>query len=160
VAQRVGRASGSRCPGPSKSQGQLSTKGRNCLLRGWAWLREGLWAPVSCLEAIVGFPETPQSSYSPLRLGLCLSSVFLSWPLSQPCRWSHPGPYFFEALLRCSPLPRALSALLCSSSLTFSWSLSCSEESRAPLTHTRNPSYSGGRDQESCGLKPAQANSS
>jgi hypothetical protein len=29
-----------------------------------------------------------------------------------------------------------------------------------PVTHTCNPSYSGGRDQEGQGLKPAQANSS
>jgi hypothetical protein len=28
------------------------------------------------------------------------------------------------------------------------------------LAQTRNPSYSGGRDQENLGLKPAQANSS
>jgi hypothetical protein len=27
------------------------------------------------------------------------------------------------------------------------------------VTHTCNPSYSGGRDQEDCGSKPAQANS-
>jgi hypothetical protein len=32
--------------------------------------------------------------------------------------------------------------------------------SRAPVPHTCNPSYSGGRDQEDQGLKPAQANSS
>jgi hypothetical protein len=32
--------------------------------------------------------------------------------------------------------------------------------SRAPVAHTYNPSYSGGRDQEDCGLKPAWANSS
>jgi hypothetical protein len=31
--------------------------------------------------------------------------------------------------------------------------------SQAPVTHTYNSSYSGGRDQEDCGLKPAQANS-
>jgi hypothetical protein len=29
----------------------------------------------------------------------------------------------------------------------------------APVAHTCNPSYSGGRDQEDRGLKPAQANS-
>jgi hypothetical protein len=29
----------------------------------------------------------------------------------------------------------------------------------APVAHTCNPSYSGGRDQEDCGSKPAQANS-
>jgi hypothetical protein len=28
------------------------------------------------------------------------------------------------------------------------------------VAHTCNPSYSGGRDQEDCGLKPARANSS
>jgi hypothetical protein len=28
------------------------------------------------------------------------------------------------------------------------------------VAHAYNPSYSGGRDQEDCGLKPAQANSS
>jgi hypothetical protein len=28
------------------------------------------------------------------------------------------------------------------------------------MAHTYNPSYSGGRDQEDHGLKPAQANSS
>jgi hypothetical protein len=28
-----------------------------------------------------------------------------------------------------------------------------------PVAHTFNPSYSGGRDQEDCGSKPAQANS-
>jgi hypothetical protein len=28
-----------------------------------------------------------------------------------------------------------------------------------PATHACNPSYSGGRDQEDCGLKPARANS-
>jgi hypothetical protein len=28
------------------------------------------------------------------------------------------------------------------------------------VAHTCNPSYSGGRDQEDCGSKPAQANSS
>jgi hypothetical protein len=31
---------------------------------------------------------------------------------------------------------------------------------QAPLAHFCNPSYSGGRHQEDCGLKPAQANSS
>jgi hypothetical protein len=31
--------------------------------------------------------------------------------------------------------------------------------SRAPVAHTYNPSYSGGRDQEDWGLKPTQANS-
>jgi hypothetical protein len=30
----------------------------------------------------------------------------------------------------------------------------------APVAHTCNPSYSGGRDQEDCGLKPTWANSS
>jgi hypothetical protein len=29
-----------------------------------------------------------------------------------------------------------------------------------PVAHSCNPSYSGGRDQEDHGLKPAQANSS
>jgi hypothetical protein len=29
-----------------------------------------------------------------------------------------------------------------------------------PVAHTCNPSYSGSRDQEDCGLKPAWANSS
>jgi hypothetical protein len=29
----------------------------------------------------------------------------------------------------------------------------------APMAHTCNPIYSGGRDQEGCGSKPAQANS-
>jgi hypothetical protein len=29
-----------------------------------------------------------------------------------------------------------------------------------PVAHSCNPSYSGGRDQEDCGLKPAWANSS
>jgi hypothetical protein len=29
----------------------------------------------------------------------------------------------------------------------------------APVAHTCNPSYSGGRDQEDCSLKPAWANS-
>jgi hypothetical protein len=29
-----------------------------------------------------------------------------------------------------------------------------------PVAHTCNPSYSGGRDQEDCGLKSAPANSS
>jgi hypothetical protein len=33
-------------------------------------------------------------------------------------------------------------------------------ESQAPVTHAYNPSYSGGRDQEDWGLKPAWANSS
>jgi hypothetical protein len=31
---------------------------------------------------------------------------------------------------------------------------------QAPLAHACNPSYSGGRDQEDCGSKPAWANSS
>jgi hypothetical protein len=31
---------------------------------------------------------------------------------------------------------------------------------QAPVAHACNPSYSGGRDQEDQGLKPAQANSS
>jgi hypothetical protein len=31
---------------------------------------------------------------------------------------------------------------------------------RAPVAHICNPSYSGGRDQEDCGSKPAQGNSS
>jgi hypothetical protein len=31
---------------------------------------------------------------------------------------------------------------------------------QAPVTHTCNPSYSRGRNQEDSGLKPAQANSS
>jgi hypothetical protein len=31
--------------------------------------------------------------------------------------------------------------------------------SRALIAHACNPSYSGGRDQEDCGSKPAQANS-
>jgi hypothetical protein len=31
--------------------------------------------------------------------------------------------------------------------------------SRAPVAHAYNPSYSGGRDQEDLGLKPARANS-
>jgi hypothetical protein len=30
----------------------------------------------------------------------------------------------------------------------------------APVAHACNPSYSGGRDQEDCSLKPAWANSS
>jgi hypothetical protein len=30
----------------------------------------------------------------------------------------------------------------------------------APLAHAYNPSYSGGKDQEDRGLRPAQANSS
>jgi hypothetical protein len=30
---------------------------------------------------------------------------------------------------------------------------------RVSVAHTCNPSYSGDRDQEACGLKPAQANS-
>jgi hypothetical protein len=33
-------------------------------------------------------------------------------------------------------------------------------KSQAPVAHACNPSYSGGRDQEDCGLKPAWANSS
>jgi hypothetical protein len=32
--------------------------------------------------------------------------------------------------------------------------------SQALVAHACNPSYSGGRDREDCGLKPAQANSS
>jgi hypothetical protein len=32
--------------------------------------------------------------------------------------------------------------------------------SRAPVAHACNPSYSGGRDQEDCGLKPTWASSS
>jgi hypothetical protein len=31
--------------------------------------------------------------------------------------------------------------------------------SQALVAHAYNPSYSGGRDQENCGLKPARANS-
>jgi hypothetical protein len=31
---------------------------------------------------------------------------------------------------------------------------------QASVAHTYNPSYSGGRDQEDCSLKPALANSS
>jgi pSer/pThr/pTyr-binding forkhead associated (FHA) protein len=31
--------------------------------------------------------------------------------------------------------------------------------SRVPVVHAQNPSYSGGRDQEDHGLKPALANS-
>jgi hypothetical protein len=31
---------------------------------------------------------------------------------------------------------------------------------QAPVAHSCNPGYSGGRDQEYCGSKPAQANSS
>jgi hypothetical protein len=34
------------------------------------------------------------------------------------------------------------------------------EHSQALVAHTCNPSYSGGRDQEDCGLKSAQANGS
>jgi hypothetical protein len=34
------------------------------------------------------------------------------------------------------------------------------QTSWVPVTHTCNPSYSGGRDQENHGWKPAQANSS
>jgi hypothetical protein len=34
------------------------------------------------------------------------------------------------------------------------------ERGQVPVTHTCNPSYSGGRDQDNCGLKPSQANSS
>jgi hypothetical protein len=33
-------------------------------------------------------------------------------------------------------------------------------KSPAPVAHTYNPSYSGGRDQEDCGSKPALTNSS
>jgi hypothetical protein len=33
-------------------------------------------------------------------------------------------------------------------------------ESWAPVAHTCNPSYSGGRDQEDPGLKPVRGNSS
>jgi hypothetical protein len=38
----------------------------------------------------------------------------------------------------------------------------CTEKglySQAPMTHTCNPSYSGGRDQEECSSKSAWANS-
>jgi hypothetical protein len=31
---------------------------------------------------------------------------------------------------------------------------------RVPVAHACNPSYSGGRDKEDCGSKPAQVNSS
>jgi hypothetical protein len=34
------------------------------------------------------------------------------------------------------------------------------KSSRELVAHTCNPTYSGGRNQEDCGLKPAQANSS
>jgi hypothetical protein len=34
------------------------------------------------------------------------------------------------------------------------------EMEQGTVTHACNPSYSGGRDQEDCGLKPAQANRS
>jgi hypothetical protein len=34
------------------------------------------------------------------------------------------------------------------------------DKGRAPVAHTYNPSYSGGRDQEDHGLKPGQGNSS
>jgi hypothetical protein len=37
--------------------------------------------------------------------------------------------------------------------------LNCSGPGWAPVAHTCNPSYSGGRDQENLGLKPAWANS-
>jgi hypothetical protein len=33
------------------------------------------------------------------------------------------------------------------------------QRSWAPVAHTCNPSYSGDRDQEDCGLKPVRANS-
>jgi hypothetical protein len=33
------------------------------------------------------------------------------------------------------------------------------QSGRAPVAHACNPSYSGGRDQEDCGSKPARANS-
>jgi hypothetical protein len=33
------------------------------------------------------------------------------------------------------------------------------EQSQVPVAHACNPSYSGGRDQEDHGLKPAKANS-
>jgi hypothetical protein len=33
-------------------------------------------------------------------------------------------------------------------------------KSQVPVAHTCNPSYSGGRDKEDCGSKPAWANSS
>jgi hypothetical protein len=36
--------------------------------------------------------------------------------------------------------------------------LSKKECSWVPVAHTYNPSYSGGRDQEDCGLKAALAN--
>jgi hypothetical protein len=36
----------------------------------------------------------------------------------------------------------------------------CKKCSWAPVTHTCNPSYPGGRDQEDFSSKPAQANSS
>jgi hypothetical protein len=34
------------------------------------------------------------------------------------------------------------------------------KETWAPVAHTWNPSYSGGRNQEDCSSEPAQANSS
>jgi hypothetical protein len=41
-----------------------------------------------------------------------------------------------------------------------SWDSKLSKRCQVPVAHTCNPSYSGGRDQEDCSLKPAQANTS
>jgi hypothetical protein len=35
-------------------------------------------------------------------------------------------------------------------------SIKCKGKSRAPVAHTCNATYSGGRDQEDCGSKPAR----
>jgi hypothetical protein len=39
------------------------------------------------------------------------------------------------------------------------WPLSKINPGQEPVAQTCNPSYSGGRDQEDCGSKPARANS-
>jgi hypothetical protein len=39
------------------------------------------------------------------------------------------------------------------------WCITKEDNSTAPVTYACNPSYSGGRDQEDLGLKPARANS-
>jgi hypothetical protein len=45
-------------------------------------------------------------------------------------------------------------------SITDIKSTSKTKYSQAPVAHTYNPGYSGGRDQEDHGAKPAQANGS
>lgn len=141
---RRGGPAGRGCsPGPSKSKGQSSTKGRNCLPESLGTAFEGTLGP--CLPAWQLLWVCLKHHMAGVHVGWASASLALSHPHSYPSlacllkSWS----FSFEHLSRHFPLPTLSFLLPAPPSLQALWfficSLGCSRRTLLPLKAVVGP---------------------